>query len=39
MAKLLRVNKKPEKGAPDRLAMSIRDFVSLHADEFGGGRS
>ena len=39
MGKLLRVNKKPEKGAPDRPAMSIRKFVSLHADEFGGGRS
>ena len=39
MGKLLRVNNKPEKGAPDRPAMSIREYVSLHADEFGGGRS
>jgi hypothetical protein len=39
MVELLRVNKKPEKGDPDRPAMSTREFVSLHADEFDGGRS
>jgi hypothetical protein len=39
MRKHLRVNKKPEKGAPDRPTMSIRDSVSLQAGEFGGARS
>jgi hypothetical protein len=39
VGKLLHVNKRLEKGARDRPAMSVREFMSLHADEFAGRRS